>query len=208
MKTKNKIILTVILLISFMFLLITADMVYNFRKYGIQSIDAKAHAVASTVEHALTSQMVNGTINNRELFLSQLKNIPNIDKIWLNRSKKVVDLYGEGLESEKFQDEIDKQVLTTGKAQKVIDENLFSESSYRITIPYKATSAGKINCMSCHINAKEGDTLGSISLKMSIDESKKNRNHNCIKYNINSSCFNDSNYNTFKLYYLSIFITF
>jgi len=173
MKTKNKIIFTVILLISFMFLLITVDMIYNFRKYGVKSIDDKAHAVAKTIEHTLTSQMVNGTIEHRELFLSQLKNIPNIDKIWLNRGQKVIDLYGEGIEEEKYQDAIDKHVLATGEVQRVINDNLFTQSSYRISIPYKATANGKINCISCHTNAKEGDTLGSISLKMSIDDTKE-----------------------------------
>ena len=173
MKTKNKIILLVISVITFMFLIITADMIYNFREYGIKSIDDKAHAIAKTVEHTLTSQMVTGVINERELFLSQLKNIPNIDKIWLSRSEKVVELYGEGLSSEVVKDKIDQEVLDTGKVQKIIDENLFSQSSYRITIPYKATSTGKINCMSCHTNASDGDTLGAITIKISIDDSKE-----------------------------------
>ncbi|WP_320036026.1 GGDEF domain-containing protein [Halarcobacter sp.] len=173
MKTKNKIILLVISIISFMFILITADMVYNFREYGIKSIDDKAHAIAKTVEHALTSQMVSGVIDDRELFLSQLKNIPNIDKIWLSRGQKVIELYGVGLLNEHVKDSVDEEVLRTGKTKRVIDENIFSESNYRITIPYNATSAGKINCISCHSNADEGDTLGAITIQMSIDESKQ-----------------------------------
>lgn len=172
MKTKNKIILLVISVISFMFILITADMIYNFRDYGIKSIDDKAHAIAKTVEHSLTSQMVSGVIDDRELFLSQLKNIPNIDKIWLSRGQKVVELYGMGLLNEHVKDEIDEEVLRTGKTKRVIDENLFAESSYRITIPYNATTTGRINCISCHSNAKVGDTLGAITIKMSIDASK------------------------------------
>ena len=173
MKTKNKIILLVISIISFMFVLITVDMIYNFREYGIKSIDDKAHAIAKTVEHALTSQMVSGVIDDRELFLSQLKSIPNIDKIWLSRGQKVIELYGEGLLNEHVKDSIDKEVLRTGKVKKVIDEHLFSESNYRITIPYNATTTGKINCISCHTNAKEGDTLGAITIQMSIDDSKQ-----------------------------------
>ncbi|RXJ68873.1 GGDEF domain-containing protein [Halarcobacter ebronensis] len=173
MKTKNKIILLVISVIVFMFLLITADMIYNFREYGIKSIDDKAHAIAKTVEHSLTSQMVTGVIQERELFLSQLKNIPNIDKIWLSRSQKVVELYGKGLSTEVVKDKVDEEVLRTGEIKKVIDENIFSQSFYRITIPYKATSKGKINCINCHTNASEGDTLGAITIQMSIDGSKE-----------------------------------
>ncbi len=173
MQTKNKIIILVISIISFMFILITADMIYNFREYGIKTIDDKAHAVAKTVKHSLTSQMVSGVIEDRELFLDQLKNIPNIDKIWLSRGKKVIEMYGTGLNNENARDNIDKEVLQTGKIKKVINDNLFSQSSYRITIPYNATSYGRINCISCHTNAKEGDTLGAISLEMSIDDSKE-----------------------------------
>lgn len=173
MKTKNKIIILVISVISFMFLLLTVDFIYNFREYGVKSIDDKAQAIAKTVEHSLTSQMVTGVIEDRELFLSQLVNIPNIDKIWLSRSEKVIEMYGKGFDNEASQDEIDDKVLKTGETIKVVNDNLFSQSSYRITIPYIATSIGKIDCMQCHTNAKEGDTLGSITIKMSIDDSKK-----------------------------------
>lgn len=173
MNTKNKIILMVISLISIMFIFITADMIYNFKQYGIKSIDDKAQAVAKTIEHSLTSQMVSGVIDDRELFISQLKDIPNIDKIWLSRGQKVIDMYGKGLNNEMPKDNIDISVLTTGKVKKVVDDNIFSKSTYRITIPYKATSNGKINCISCHTNAKENDTLGAISIEMSIDDSKQ-----------------------------------
>ena len=173
MSSKNKIILTVISVVGFMFLLLTADIIYNYRDYGIKTIEDKAKSIAKTVEHALTSQMESGVIQDRELFLSQLEDIPNIDKIWLSRGHKVIEMYGEGLNYEIAQDEIDKKVLKTGKEIKVIDDNLFSQSSYRITIPYIATKKGVIDCIKCHTNAKEGDTLGAITIEMSIDDSKE-----------------------------------
>ena len=173
MQTKNKIILLVISIISFTFFLITVDMIYNFRNYGIQSIDDKAKAVAKTIEHSLTSQMVSGVIDDRELFLSQLEDIPNIDKIWLSRGEKVIEMYGKGFNNETARDDVDKEVLSSGEVKRVVNDKLFSQSTYRITIPYNATSKGKINCMSCHTNAKEGDTLGAISIEMSIDDSKQ-----------------------------------
>lgn len=173
MNTKNKIILLVISIISIMFIFITADTIYNFRKYGIKTIEDKAHAVAKTIEHSLTSQMVSGVIDDRELFLGQLKDIPNIDKIWLSRGQKVIDMYGVGFNNEMPKDDIDLEVLKTGETKKVINENLFSKSFYRITIPYKATNIGQIDCMSCHTNAQEGDTLGAISIELSIDDSKQ-----------------------------------
>ncbi len=173
MQTKNKIILLIISIISFMFILITVNIIYNFRNYGIKIIDDKSYAIAKTVEHSLTSQMVNGIIQDRKLFLNQLKNIPNIDKIWLSRGEKVIEMYGPGLNNEYARDEIDREVLKTGVTKKMINDHIFSQSTYRITIPYNAKSYGEINCISCHTNAKEGDVLGAISIEMSVDDSKK-----------------------------------
>ncbi|AXX91363.1 GGDEF domain-containing protein [Malaciobacter molluscorum LMG 25693] len=173
MRTKNKIIFLVIFITFSMFVLLIANLIYNFRDYGVKNIDDKAHVLAKTIEHSLTSQMVTGVIENRELFLSQLEDLPNIDKIWLSRGKDVVEMFGIGFNNEIARDEIDKEVLKTGNIKRVISENIFSKSHYRITIPYKATSQGKINCMQCHTNAKEGDTLGAITITMSIDDSKE-----------------------------------
>jgi diguanylate cyclase (GGDEF)-like protein len=146
---------------------------YNFREYGIKSIDSKASVLAKTIEHSLTSQMQMGVIDKREVFLGQLEELPNIDKIWLSRGHKVIEMYGKGFNNEFPKDNIDRRVLQTGLEEKVIDEKIFSNSTYRITIPYKATSTGAINCIQCHSNAKEGDTLGAITIVIPIDDSKE-----------------------------------
>ncbi len=173
MHTKNKIIALVIFITFLMFILLIVNLIYNFRDYGIKNIDDKAHSIAKTIEHSLTTQMVTGIIDKRELFLNQLEDLPNIDKIWLNRSKDVIDMFGIGLNNELARDKIDNEVLNSGEVKRVITENLFSKSHYRITIPYKATNQGMINCMECHTTSKEGDTLGAITITMSIDDSKE-----------------------------------
>jgi len=147
------------------------NFVYNFRDYGIKNIDNKATILAKTIEHSLTSQMQLGVIEQRDIFLKQLEDLPNINEIWLSRGQKVIEMYGTRID-EFPRDDIDKEVLKTGNAKKVINEQLFSNSTYRITIPYKATSTGVINCMQCHTNAKEGDTLGAITINIPIDDSK------------------------------------
>ena len=171
MNTKNKIILLILGVAGFMFLILILNIIYNFRMYGVKSIDDKAHVVAQTIKHALTSQMIDGVIENRELFLSQIENLDNIDKIWLSRGSTVIRQYGKGFNNEMARDKIDRDVLRTGKTIKVIQDNLFSKSTYRITIPYNATNDGPIDCLACH-DAKVGDTLGAISLELSIDEAK------------------------------------
>lgn len=156
-----------------MFIFMVVNFTYNFREYGIKSIDSKASVLAKTIEHSLTSQMQMGVIDKREVFLGQLEELPNIDKIWLSRGHKVIEMYGKGFNNEFPKDNIDRRVLQTGLEEKVIDEKIFSNSTYRITIPYKATSTGAINCIQCHSNAKEGDTLGAITIVIPIDDSKE-----------------------------------
>ena len=172
MNTKNKITVFVISILTTMFLFLLINITYSFKEYGMKSIDDNAQALALTIKHSLTSQMLSGAIKDRELFLRQLEDIPNINTIWISRSDTVIKEYGKGNDNEIPRDDIDKQVLKTGQTMKVINNNLFSKNSYRITIPYIASSKGKINCLACHTQAIEGETLGVISMKMSIDKIK------------------------------------
>ncbi len=48
MQTKNKIIFLVIFITFSMFVLLIANLIYNFRDYGVKNIDAKAQALAKT----------------------------------------------------------------------------------------------------------------------------------------------------------------
>jgi diguanylate cyclase (GGDEF)-like protein len=156
-----------------MFLGILLNSTINSRDYGISSIESKANAVAQSVKHGLTAHMMNeGMMENRILFLDQIKTLSDVDDIWVVRGKNVVEQYGEGLLDEVPRDAIDEKVLASGKVEKMIDENIFSKSSFRITIPYVAEKTLYINCTNCH-NAKMGETLGAISMVIDIDEFKE-----------------------------------
>jgi len=154
------------------FIIMIFNITFNIRNYGLKNIEQKAQLVAQTVKHGLTSHMINGVIDKREIFLNQITNLNNIDKLWLVRSDSVIKQYGIGLQNELAKDSVDQKVLKTGKTIKVIDENIFGSNTFRITIPYKAQSSGAINCLNCH-NAKVGDTLGAITIVMKIDDLKK-----------------------------------
>ena len=171
MNAKRKISLTLFFVMAVMFIILIANILFNFRTYGIQSVENKAKAVAETIKHSLTSHMVNGVIDNRELFLSQIKKLGNIDEIWLARAPAVIKQFGEGFNNEIARDEIDAYVIETGLERAVVEDSVFGRSSYRITIPYIGTKEGKIDCLQCH-HAKQGETLGAISIAMSVDDIK------------------------------------
>ncbi|MEA3370548.1 MAG: GGDEF domain-containing protein, partial [Campylobacterota bacterium] len=100
-------------------------------------------------------------------FLKQISTNDEIKSLWIVRSENVIKQYGKGYNDETPRDEIDKNVLNTGQAQKEIIENA-DKILLRMTIPYKATNnADTPNCLSCH-NVKHGDTLGAISMEFDI----------------------------------------
>ncbi len=166
---KTTIILSVIFLIIFLVMIVNISL--NFRHYGIKSVEDKALVISDLIKHSLTSHMVNGTIDKRDFFLEQIKNSSHIKDLWLVRSPALIKQYGAGLQSEYAKDAIDKAVIAKGEAQKVVNEDIYFNNTFRMTIPYKATNDAKINCLSCH-DAKEGDTLGAISIIIDINDIK------------------------------------
>ncbi len=173
MNSKRKISLSLLLVMSLMFIILIINILINFRDYGLESVENKAKAIAQTVKHGLTSHMINGVIDNRGLFLDQIGKLENIDNIWLSRAPAVIEQFGKGYNNEVARDEIDEEVLKTGKEKAVVEEKIFGKSTYRITIPYIGNSDGNIDCLSCHTTAKEGDTLGAITISMSVDDLKE-----------------------------------
>jgi diguanylate cyclase (GGDEF)-like protein len=159
--------ITVVMLILFIAMIVNITM--NLRDFGFNSAKTKAELVAQSVKNGLTAHMVNGMMENRDFFIDQTKNLENIDDLWIVRSKAVVKQYGDGKEDPR--DDIDRKVLKDGVTIEKIDENFIAHSSYRITMPYKAEQTKEINCLSCH-EAKVGETLGVISMVMTIDDLK------------------------------------
>ncbi|MDB2405491.1 GGDEF domain-containing protein [Arcobacteraceae bacterium] len=170
MNTKKNVISTIAIIMVVMFLAMIINITLNLRDFGIDSAKTKAQLVAQSVKNGLTAHMVNGIMKNRDFYIEQTKNLDNIDDIWILRSKNVEKQYGVGKEI--IKDDIDKEVLNTGNTIDLVEENFFGHSTYRITIPYKAEVSTNINCITCH-DAKEGDTLGAISMVMTMDDLKE-----------------------------------
>jgi diguanylate cyclase (GGDEF)-like protein len=153
-----------------MFVAMIINIGINLREFGIDSAKTKANLVSQSVKNGLTAHMVNGIMQNRDFYINETKNLSNIDDLWIIRSDEVDKQYGPG--KEVTRDEIDMKVLETGETIDVIEENLFGHSTYRITIPYKAETTKSINCLACH-DTQVGNTLGAISMVMTIDDVKE-----------------------------------
>jgi len=169
MNTKRNVISTIAIIMVVMFVAMIINITLNLREFGIDSAKTKAHLVSQSVKNGLTAHMVNGIMKNRDFYINETKNLSNIDDLWIIRSDEVNKQYGKG--KELIRDNIDSEVLKTGESVAVIDENFFGHSTYRITIPYKAEKTKSIDCLACH-DTKIGNTLGAISMVMTMDDLK------------------------------------
>ncbi len=170
MNTKKNVITTIAVIMLGMFVAMIINITINLRDFGIDGAKTKARLVAQSVKNGLTAHMVNGIMENRGYYINQTKQLEDIDDLWIIRAKTVEKQYG--VSKEMVQDDIDKEVLRTGETIDLIEENIFGHSTYRITIPYKAEINRSINCTTCH-DAKVGDTLGAISMVMTMDDIKQ-----------------------------------
>lgn len=170
MKENNNVIASIGIIMFVMFIAIITNISMDLRSFGLDSAKTKAELVAQSVKNGLTAHMVNGIMDKREFFLKQTKSLDNIDDVWIVRATNVEKQYGKSNESPR--DIIDNDVINNGNIIEEINENLLGHSSYRITIPYKAEQTNSIDCLSCH-NANIGDTLGAISIIITIDDLKQ-----------------------------------
>ncbi|MDP3466319.1 MAG: GGDEF domain-containing protein [Sulfuricurvum sp.] len=168
MNTNRRILFIVALMLIGLAIATITNVALNFRDYGYNNAIEKSKMTAEIVRDGLTAHMVNGIMDKREFFLSNIANIKDVKSLWIVRADNVVTQHGEGLQNERPRDAIDKKVLQEGKTFREVQEDA-RNAILRVTIPYIATAYGSPNCLSCH-NAKEGDVLGAISMEFDIND--------------------------------------
>lgn len=143
----------------------------SFRDFSIRSATEHTRTAAETIRVALTEAMLNGTIHQRDGLLNRVAQINGLKEARVIRGKQVNEQFGEGLAIEAVSDELDLQVLRSGKPVFKLVGGFFS-SEFRATIPYIADSQGDVNCLSCHA-VENGSVLGAVSLTASIAHMRK-----------------------------------
>ena len=168
MSSTNKKVFIIILSIFGALTIVTIiNVALNFRTFSKNIAIDKASSVAESVRDGLTAHMVNGTMSKRDLFLENMLKHQDVKNLHLFRSKKVIELFGEGLETEHIYSQLENKVTQNAKSSFILNETPDS-ATITVAIPYIATQYSNPNCLSCHTNAKEGDVLGVISMDVDI----------------------------------------
>ena len=136
----------------------------------VRTTEERAQQQAENVHQmtmaSITAMMLTGTVSQRAVYLDQVRNTQNINDLRVLRSKFVIDMFGA-----------DPGEVPTPEEQRVLDTGnaYFSHDSEReiltAILPSKAARnyLGK-DCLGCHVNTKEGDVLGVVSMKISLQE--------------------------------------
>ncbi len=152
---------------------------YLYRKHTIETSRERALTAAEIVRDTLTSYMVLGTIDKRDVFLRLIEKTYGYDYIRVIRSEAVNKQFGQPRLSEIPKDSIEWEVLRTGKVKEKVEENL-GRVIYKVVIPYKADPSVGINCLQCH-KVKPGEVLGAISLAVDLTHE---RNKSLISFSV------------------------
>ncbi|MBF0465017.1 MAG: methyl-accepting chemotaxis protein [Nitrospirae bacterium] len=117
-----------------------------------------------TVLNALTTMMITGSIKDgKKPFIEQMQGSV---KIKILRSEALDKDYGKGEPDQYSADNVEAEVLKSGKERTIIEGN-----TVRGLYPYIASKnfMGR-DCLTCH-NVKEGDVLAVVSLSVSMAKS-------------------------------------
>ncbi|MBS4020485.1 methyl-accepting chemotaxis protein [Azonexus hydrophilus] len=116
----------------------------------------------------LTGMMITGTVDQREVFLDQIKQLSIIKDLHVARSEAVIKLYGPDTKSNRELDAQEQKVMREGKPYIAVEHEAGS-SFLRVINPTNASPnyLGK-DCIVCH-QAPEGTVLGLVSMKVSLD---------------------------------------
>jgi len=170
MNTNKKILIIIALMLILLAAATIINVAINFRDYSYNNALEKSKMTAEVVRDGLTAHMVNGIMDKRDFFLTNISNYDDVKKLWIVRSPKVDTEYGPGLPKEEPRDAMDARVLKSGIMEKKISEDA-DTASLRVSIPYIASAMDTPNCLQCH-HVNEGDVLGVISMEFDISHTR------------------------------------
>lgn len=146
----------------------------QLRQQVLKASVKRAEDLGGAILLSLNSMMALGVIGDRERYLASLKGFGGLSEIRVIRGASVDDQYGDGPESEKPRDDMDRRVLAGG-----VMESAFIEkdgmNSLRVVLPFvmskKWEEDAGINCFDCHQGA-EGTANGAVSVVVPLSEAE------------------------------------
>jgi diguanylate cyclase (GGDEF)-like protein/PAS domain S-box-containing protein len=157
---------------------ISVEWVINrFEAQVTASVKARAVETADGLINGMNMLMLTGTISNpdnRQLLLKKMSQSSGVRELRIIRAKQVSDQFGPGLAEEQAVDDVDREVIASGKTafRKMKSEN--GAAMLRVVVPFIAQENFRgTNCLSCH-HVKAGSVNGAASVVIDLTEEEGN----------------------------------
>ncbi|MBI4864588.1 MAG: HAMP domain-containing protein [Candidatus Riflebacteria bacterium] len=136
----------------------------------------QAHALSGTTVQValagLTTIMMSGNRDDQKGFVDQVQRSAGIESPHIFAADSVRRQFGSRGAETMLPDVLERRVLAQGKPQFGM-ERVKDVPTYRAIVPVLATGpSSSQNCLKCH-EGREGDVLGAVSLRISLDHLDK-----------------------------------
>ncbi len=118
----------------------------------------------------LTGMMITGTVDQRDVFLDQIKELSAVRDLKVLRAEATTRLFGPGHAAERATDGDETSVLAGGEAVIRVQRDEQYGEHLRVVLPSRASAnyLGK-DCLLCH-QVPDGTVLGAVSMRISLDK--------------------------------------
>ena len=127
-----------------------------------------ANAINEMTMAGLTGMMITGTVDQRNVFLEQIRELSLVNDLKVIRGEAVSKIYGPGNDTTVTPDAFERQIMEKREPYMEVEND--SQGKYlRVVIPALASKnyLGK-DCIACHM-AEEGVPLGAVSMRISLN---------------------------------------
>ncbi len=154
-----------------LFFVLMEWVVDHFEMQIEQSAELRAEETADGLINGMNMLMLTGQISepeNRRLFIEKMSKSQGIVEVRMIRGEAVKAQYGPGLPEEQPQDDLDRQVLSTGKLVFQHITGADGRPLLRVVMPFIASDNFRgTNCLSCH-QTKLGGVNGAASVTIDL----------------------------------------
>jgi diguanylate cyclase (GGDEF)-like protein/PAS domain S-box-containing protein len=138
-----------------------------------RAAETRAEETANGLINGMNMLMLTGQISdpeNRKMLLSKMSQSRGVVELRIVRGRAVVEQFGPGLPEEAPVDDLDREVLSSGKMlfRKMADKN--GRPALRVVVPFIAKQDFRgTNCLLCHIT-QAGSVNGAASVVIDLSE--------------------------------------
>ena len=131
----------------------------------------KAELAAKALFNSVNTMMISGLISDKEQRAGVVRRMAateGLEDLRIIRGKPVIDQFGAGLPEEQARDDMERQVLSSGK--EAVQFNSGKNPSIRMVYPFLAKREYHgVNCLSCHAG-DEGTINGAVTVRIALHD--------------------------------------